>query len=208
MFDRAKPVQMTVDEYLEQEESASVRHEFIDGYVFAMSGATQDHNLICSNLLALFHAHLRGTGCRAYLNGMKLRTESPTSFYYPDVVVTCEPHEGKSVCLQSPALLAEVLSPSTKAIDKREKMIAYKKVPSVQEYLVVYADRQRIELHQRKESLQWEFMTLGKDDILTLASLPNGPLEISVSSIYEGTNLPSFVREEEEEAEYATSELS
>jgi len=112
---------MATDEYLEFEEQAAVRHEYVRGQIFAMTGSAEAHNVISGNLFAALHNFLQGTGCRVFQNDMKVRVEAADCFYYPDIMVTCEPYEAKSVFKNSPRLIIEVLSPSTKHIDRREK---------------------------------------------------------------------------------------
>jgi Uma2 family endonuclease len=118
---------MSVDEYLSSEEHASVRREYVDGRVFAMTGVTKRHNIIAGNIYSILRAHVRGSQCRAYISDVKVRVEAANSFYYPDVMVSCEPFDHKSVFTSTPRLIVEVLSRSTAAIDRREKVLAYSK---------------------------------------------------------------------------------
>ena len=195
---RGKIRTMTEDEYLRFEEKAKVSHEFVDGHVFAMSGSTQAHNVICGNVFAALHGSLRGGPCQAYANDMKLKISSVSSYYYPDIMVSCEPFEAKSIFKHSPVLVIEILSPSTMQIDRREKLVAYQKIASLKEYVIIYQDRQRAEVYRRGEiSGGWEFSVLSAQLDLVLESLPNGPLVLSFSTIYEGYNPPSRVQESE-----------
>jgi len=191
---------VTVEDYLKAEESASVRHEYIDGQIFAMTGASDAHNVICTNLLVLLYTHLRRSSCRAYINDMKVRVETVKSFYYPDIMVTCEPFSAKSVFKAAPILLIEVLSPSTRQIDRREKLIAYKQITSLKEYLVVYQNRQRIELYQKDEHGHWPMTIVRAGDSILLESL-HEPLEVSLAAIYESLGLANVVQEDEAEYE-------
>jgi Uma2 family endonuclease len=193
---------LTVEEYLELEERSNVRHEYIDGQIFAMTGATDSHNVICGNLYSLVHAHVRGTGCLAYINDMKVQVKVNRSFYYPDIMVTCEPFQAKSVFKSLPVLIVEVLSPSTRQVDRREKLVAYRKLSSLREYAIVYQDRKQIEIHRKSPDGQWEIETLRGSDELSLQSL-NVPLRIPVSAIYEDVVLSPLVEESEEEYELA-----
>jgi Uma2 family endonuclease len=188
---------MTEEAYLEAEEKATVRHEYVDGHVFAMTGATVAHNIICGNMFAFIHGSVRGSGCRAYANDMKVRVRAAKSYYYPDIMVSCEPVDGKSVFRDVPTLLVEVLSPSTRSVDQREKLVAYKKLASVKEYVIVYQDRQRIEVHRRERDGEWELIVLSGEEDLILESLPGGSLAIPFATIYEGYNPPTRVKEDE-----------
>ncbi len=189
---------LTVDEYLAQEELGIARHEYVSGQLFAMTGATEAHNIICGNLFALLHSHLRGSTCRVFMNDMKVRLERSNSFYYPDIMVTCEPYEGKSVFKQSPLLIAEILSPSTKHIDRREKLVSYRQLSSLRHYLIIHQARNRIEAYEKDSDGQWVVSILGKNDLLILNSISQKP-SLSASDIYEGVIQEPFVEEEEED---------
>src|SRR6185437_5690014 len=154
---------MTVDEYLRYEQSSEQKHEYVSGYVFAMTGARQAHEIVCGNLFSLVRTHLRGSGCRAFQSNMKVKIATADIFYYPDLVVTCEPYEPESVMVQKPCLIGEVHSPSTKHIDRREKLVAYTQIESLREYLMVSPNKYRIELVRKNADGEWESTVYGKD---------------------------------------------
>ncbi len=197
MVRQSKSRSLSEDEYLLAEANGKIRHEYVDGHVFAMTGASEAHNLICTNLLVAIHQQLQDGPCRVYGNDMKVRIESVRSYYYPDIVVTCEPFDAKSVFKSAPVLLIEVLSPATSAIDRREKMMAYKKIVGLKEYLIVYQDRQRLELFRRTSSKEWIEIMAGVGEEIVLESLPNGVFSIPLSIIYKGYNPPVRVKESE-----------
>ncbi len=205
MTEAAKPLYMTVDEYLAAEEFSGVRHEYVSGQIFAMTGATDAHNRICGNLHAILHAHLRGSGCSVYINDMKVRIDKAESFYYPDLMVTCEPYSAGAVFKLEPVLIIEVLSPSSKTTDRREKLVGYKHIASLQNYAVVYQDRMRVELYCRASKGHWELTVLNQDDCLFIDSLAGRSLTISVSSIYEDCQPHPSMMTREEEADYESS---
>ena len=184
----AKPLKMTVEEYLNAEEFATVRHEFVDGQTYAMTGATEAHNCICSNLHALIHGHLRKSNCRVYINDMKVWIESTNSFYYPDILITCEPYDGKSVFKSMPTIILEILSPSTTRIDLGEKLNAYKQVPGLREYGVVYQDQRRLELHRKTTENLWQTINYKPPEQVLLSSLLE-PFQMSFDDIYERTDI-------------------
>ncbi len=123
MSHASKLTKMTVDEYMAFEMRATVRHEFVDGRLFAMSGATKRHNIIAGNIYSILRAHVRGSQCRAYVSDVKARVESMNIFYYPDVMVSCDLFDKDSTFAARPVLIVEVLSRSTAAIDRREKCL-------------------------------------------------------------------------------------
>lgn len=207
-----KASQLTVEQYLKYEETASTRHEYVDGRIFAMSGATRRHNCIAGNLHALIHARLKGSPCSVYISDVKVHVAATNSFYYPDLMVACDKHDRKSVYTASPVLIVEVLSRSTAAIDRREKMCAYRQIPELREYLIVSQNRRAVELQRRSANGGWEIFEFELNSIFALDSLPGEPLLVVMDDIYDGIDVDSrggFVREKDEPVieEYAEPEV-
>src|SRR5438045_635778 len=125
------PITLTVDEYLEAEKTASVRHEYVGGQIYAMAGASDTHNTLAGNFFALLKSNLRSGPFRVYISDMKVRVEAVNAFYYPDVVVTCDPEDKGEYAKTRPCLIVEITSPSTTVTDHREKLLAYRKLPSL-----------------------------------------------------------------------------
>jgi Uma2 family endonuclease len=148
---------LTLDDYLVLEDQSSVRHEWVDGAVYAMAGASLRHNLIKDNISAAARRLPLSSGCRITTSDTKVQTER--AVYYPDVVVACGPTDLDGLVEQKPCCIVEVLSPSTSAIDTREKLAAYRAMPSLQDYLVVEPDVRRIEHHHRVET-GWEVVSV------------------------------------------------
>jgi len=192
---------MSIGDYLKFEDCSTVRHEYVRGQIFAMSGATEAHNVICGNLYVALHSILRGSGCRVFQADMKVQVQAADSFYYPDIMVTCEPFDAKSVFKSSPTLIVEVLSPSTQQVDQREKLVAYRQLSSLREYVLVHQNRMQIEIYRRISDDQWDLETLQKTDELRLEASGGKALHMPVSAIYEDVVLPSIVKESEEEYE-------
>jgi Uma2 family endonuclease len=180
---------LTVDEYLQLEETARERHEYVAGRIFVMVGANVAHNTIVSNLNYLFYAAVRQSGCRIFSTDMKLWIETSQSFYYPDLIVTCESLEAKSTYVEAPCLLVEVLSPSTGDIDKREKLIAYRHLPSLIEYLLVYQEKAQIEVYRKDDKGNWHSMVFNGGIRIQLLSLPQAPFELEMNEVYSGVDL-------------------
>lgn len=192
---------MSIDEYLAAEAKASVRHEYVRGRIFAMTGATDAHNIICGNLFAPLHSFLRGGPCIAYANDMKVHVEIMESFYYPDIMVSCEPLDPSSVFKCTPRLIVEVLSPSTRLTDRREKLVAYQQLASLMQYVVIEQKRYLVESHTRLSGKDWQTTALrSRDDTLILDVQSGKKFEIGLNQIYERLSLPLVV--EEPEAEY------
>ncbi len=125
---------ISVDAYLEGEETSEIRHEYIGGQVYAMSGGSEAHNLICGNLYSAMRHHLRGSPCKVFMADMKLRLNIAEDdiFYYPDLLVTCDPSDNERYFKTQPSVLVEVLSPSTERLDRREKFLSYIALPSLE----------------------------------------------------------------------------
>lgn len=123
---------LTPEEYLQLEEQNSVKHEYIDGYIYAMAGALDLHVTIAGNLFALLRNHDRGSGCRVYIADMKARIESLNRFYYPDVIVTCDGRDQETPAYKRfPCLIVEVLSNFTEAFDRGDKFADYQTLESL-----------------------------------------------------------------------------
>ncbi|QBQ56432.1 Uma2 family endonuclease [Nitrosococcus wardiae] len=179
---------LSPEEYLASELGSHVRHEYIAGRVFAMVGASQRHNLIAGNIHFALRSHLRGGPCRAFISEMKVRIGSADSFYYPDVVVSCAPDDKEPYYLTQPCLIAEVLSPATEAIDRREKPLAYQQLPSLKEYLLVSQEQPKVELYRRRDEDEWWLEAYEAGETILLESL-NRALPLAV--VYEDLSATS-----------------
>ena len=172
-------------EYLALEARSPVRHEYIAGEIFAMTGASIRHNIIALNIATALRTHLRGTPCRALMEGVKLYLKKERSYFYPDVMVTCEPRllelDAQVQVVDSPVLIVEVLSPSTEGIDRREKLRAYRTLPSLKEYAMVSQDECRVELHRRRGDIGWDIITFEPGDMIELASVE---LALPIAEVY------------------------
>jgi Uma2 family endonuclease len=192
-------MRLSVEEYLEFEEKSKVRHEYVAGYVFAMAGATDAHNTITVNVATGLRPHLRRSGCRVYMVDMKVRVEAVDAFYYPNVMVTCEPFEARSVFKSRPVLLVEVLSRGTELTDRREKLSAYFKLESLVEYVLISQDEKRVEIYRRGRSGKTEILVMSVNDEIRFESLPNGPLTLTMDEIYEDVILAQTSQPPEDE---------
>jgi Uma2 family endonuclease len=154
---------LSPDEYLQLEEKSEIKHEYIDGQIYAMhgdiysmAGATDAHVTIAGNLFALVRNHLRGSDCRVYISDMKARIEKLNRFFYPDVMVTCDLRDRETATYkQYPCLIIEVLSDSTEAFDRGDKFADYQTLDSLQEYILINTKRQRVECFRRNNEGFW-----------------------------------------------------
>jgi Uma2 family endonuclease len=173
---------ISVDEYLEGERTAAERHEYVAGRIFAMVGASRRHNRICLNFATVLQDRLSENPCRVYMSDVKLRVETADAFYYPDLMVGCDPSDREPYFLRAPQVIVEVLSESTETIDRREKWIAYQTLPSLREYLLLDQHRPRAQMYLRQDlQAHWWQRDHGPEDRLELPSLGFG---IPLSSLY------------------------
>lgn len=145
---------MSVEEYLQGEQNSHVRHEYVNGHVYAMVGGSDRHGLITANLGGLLNVRLPDT-CQVFIADMKVRikTQEQEIFYYPDVLVSCDERDRETYYRSHPCLIVEVLSPSTERLDRFEKFLFYQRLNSLQEYVLVAQDM--VEIHVFRRSNQW-----------------------------------------------------
>ncbi|TAH52803.1 MAG: Uma2 family endonuclease [Chloroflexota bacterium] len=173
------------DEYLAMEQESDIRHEYFDGHIVAMSGASINHNQIVGNAAGELRNALRGKSCRVFSTDLKVGFASRRFYLYPDVLVVCgkldvEPKRDDTV--RNPTLIIEVLSRSTQSFDKSEKFELYRSIPSMQEYVMIDQKRVYVE-HYRKKGRFWVMETLSDlKESLELASLG---VTITVAVLYE-----------------------
>jgi Uma2 family endonuclease len=178
---------MTLEEYLEFEEQSRVRHEYVAGEIFAMTGVTKRHNRIAGRLYLELANQLKGGTCDPYMSDIKvkLQVNRDIHVYYPDVMVVCgrDPQEDRYVA--NPKLIIEVLSSSTAGVDRHEKRIAYREIPALEEYVVVAQEVIGVTVFRRQEG--WEPVLLESHDaVLELRSIG---LRVPLATIYEREQL-------------------
>lgn len=145
-------------DYLEFERQSEVRHEYVDGFLFAMAGASDPHNLIAGNIFTALRTAARGTTCRVFQSDMKVLVSGKG--YYPDVVLTCHPDDLGQNLKQHPCLLVEVLSDSTEQIDRSEKWENYQRLQSLKMYVLVHQNKPRVEIYRKLPDHTWQFVSL------------------------------------------------
>ena len=178
----------TLAEYLALEPEGNVRHEFIDGELFAMTGTSRTHNAIVTNLTIALGSHCRGTPCRVASNDMKVLIAKANRAYYPDLVVSCsDPAEEPDEYTESqPRLIVEVLSLSTEAKDRQRKRLDYQKLESLCDYVLITQGEQKIEVYSRQRDGDWMCTTYGAGETVALPSIG---LQLPIAVIYEDVPL-------------------
>lgn len=168
---------MTEEEYLQAELLSDIRHEYINGEVYAMAGTKKNHNIIAVNMLSLLQQHLIGKPCQSYTSDIKVKVNK--NFFYPDVMVDCS-EDDNEYFTESPTMIVEVLSKSTRQYDKTLKREQYLKIPTLQEYILIEQDFVDVEIQRRSNGWQSEHFYL--DDAVKLESIH---LQTTVSQIYD-----------------------
>ncbi len=158
-----RPAPISIHDYLDGENLTDIKHEYLDGEVLAMGGASAMHGLVAGALYASILPHARRKACQLFMADMKLRVDhaGQTYFYYPDLLLACDPQDRDPYYRSRPRLLVEVLSPTTERIDRREKLFAYQTIPSLREYLLVDPERRCVEIYRFSQSVQHETHTEG-----------------------------------------------
>ncbi|AGY58700.1 Uma2 family endonuclease [Gloeobacter kilaueensis] len=178
------PQDLTPQQFLEWEEQQSERYEYFDGKIYHRTGITVAHNTVCLNLGCEINSYLRGKPGWVFMSAMKLQVTEDGPFFYPDVVVTCdERDEGRDI-LQYPCLVAEALWPNTEAFDRGDKFAQYRRIPTLQEYVLIDCGQQSVESFRRDNSSPntWICHFYRPGSVVTFDSIG---LRLPIDTIYE-----------------------
>ena len=181
---------ITIEEYLELEETSSEKHEYYQGEVFAMSGAKVPHNVISRNLLIALGLKLKGKTCQPFGSDQRIHIEKNTLFTYPDISIICgeiKTLNDDNWNVLNPTVLIEILSPSTKNYDRGEKFMLYRDITTLKEYILVNSESIHIEVFRLNTSNHWELEE--HRNISEMLQLPAVDVFVRLTEIYEGTNL-------------------
>jgi Uma2 family endonuclease len=182
------------EEYFAWEERQEVRHEYIDGEVYAMSGGTINHSLIALNFGSLLRNHLSGSGCLTLNSDARVKINLSERFVYPDVSVTCDERDRSTPqYITYPCLIIEVLSDSTEAYDRGEKFKKYRRNPNLQEYVLVNSNKIAIDLYSRDEDGKWYIINYEAGEQIELKSIN---LTLSIELIYENVTFEPLIEED------------
>jgi Uma2 family endonuclease len=175
---------LSVEDYLAGEEASDVKHEYFGGAVYAMAGATKEHNLIAGNIYASFHRTLRGGPCRPFFGDVKVRLKimEDDVFYYPDVVVGCDPRDTHRLYLCFPKVIVEVLSENTERLDRQEKRWNFQTIETLEEYILVAQNRMEVTVFRRATRWQAQVHTQPEQKV----EFKSLKLKIPVATIYAG----------------------
>ncbi|GAB4276609.1 MAG: Uma2 family endonuclease [Oscillatoriaceae cyanobacterium] len=161
------------EEYLEMERHSPIKHEYMDGEIYAMAGTGGIHNIISGNFYVLLRSHLQSSPCRTYFADLKVNVERGKRFFYPDLIVTCDPKDDPSCAyVEAPQVIIEVLSESTESFDRGKKFQYYRTIPSLQDYILISSQEYLVETFHRTENNLWLLQTYqGLEAIVHIESL-------------------------------------
>ena len=181
---------MTVEEYFRFEERSPIKHEYVAGEVYAMSGAKARHNIIAGNIFARLYAAADNGPCHAFMSDMRVQV-ADDRYYYPDVAVICTPIADTDVVAREPCVVVEVTSPGTARIDRGEKREAYRQISALRAYLIVDHRRRRVELHWRQSPN--DLWTRGEivGDAQAPIPVPWRDTSLTLDAIYRRVELPA-----------------
>lgn len=163
----------TYAEYVDLEERSPVRHEYLDGEIYAMAGGTPDHAALAASILRILGSKLPA-GCRAFTSDLRLRIDATGLSTYPDAAVVCGKTARSSldpIAVTNPVLVVEVTSPSTESYDRGEKLRHYKTLPSVREIIVISHRAPEVTLHRRRDDAEWQTFEAGVHEGMELQSV-------------------------------------
>jgi Uma2 family endonuclease len=195
---------MSVEEYFQFEEQSPIKHEYVAGEVYAMSGATARHNLIAGTIFNLLLSAERSP-CRVFMSDMRVEVATDR-YYYPDVVVVCTPIAELDVVARGPCVVVEVTSPTTARIDRGEKLEAYRRIPALRAYLIVDHRRRRVERHWRESASEEWMREENVGESQTPIPVPCLDANLTLDGIYRRVELPAVHEPEPPEYDIVSDE--
>ncbi len=180
----AEKLQLTAEEYLQGETTAEFKHEFMDGEVWAMVGASDPHVLIAMNIAFLLKHSLKNQPCRTYISDMKVKVAEANAFFYPDILVSCDSQDrNQRLYKEHPTFIAEVLSPSTEAFDRGRKFAAYRLLDSLQSYWLIDSQKKSVDCFERTAQGDWLLRSFTADQ--AGLSIPALHFACSLAQLYD-----------------------
>ena len=172
------------EDYLEAEKFRPIKHEYRQGEIYAMAGASKPHAIITGNVSVLLRNHLRGSGCMPYMADMKVRIEASNFFYYPDVAVSCDERDKNADedFIRYPRLIVEFFSPTTAAFDRGDKFADYRTSESLQEYVLINQERVSVECFRRNAEGLWVLYPYSQGQEVQFASVN---FSCAIETLYE-----------------------
>ncbi len=183
MYTQSKYSNYSVDEYLRLDLESRCCHEYVAGQVYIRTVVNNTVKLITENLLTRLRTHLIGTDYRVFSSDMKLKIEPLNIFYHPQISVICDSKDREKFFKTRPCLIVEVVSPDTERIFRNEKLMNYRQLPTLQEYVLVWESQAKVEIYRKYNQDNWLVQTLSfSGDTIKLSSVD---LEVAMEEIYE-----------------------
>jgi len=186
--------ELTVEEYLKQEEESGIKYEYHEGEIYALAGGTINHGKLCGNVFGEIRTELKNkkSNCKPYTSEIKVHIEKTNSYVYPDSMVICgemETSENELNSVTNPVLIVEVLSKSTAEYDRGDKFYLYRQLKSFKEYVLIEQDRYVVDVHYKNDNSDlWKITRyVGLEQMINLQSIG---IEISMKELYFDVNLP------------------
>jgi Uma2 family endonuclease len=176
-------------EYLEMERASDEKHEYFDGHIYLMSGASLKHAKVAMNLAIKIGSYLENKECSILSETMRVTTQLRDAYMYPDLLIYCNKEEledDKFDTLLNPSVIFEILSPSTRSIDKGRKFLYYQQIPSLVEYFMVDTLKQRVYIAKKQTNGKWAFENTAEEGSILIETIQ---LNLPLSAIYKGTGI-------------------
>jgi Uma2 family endonuclease len=182
------PRRYTPEEYFAIEAQSEVRHDYVEGEIFAMAGGSKSHNILAQNAALSLRVALWGQGCQVFVENVRLEAKEKSYYTYPDVFISCDPTDRHDPYLvRQPVVTVEILSPSAAEYDRPTKFENYQKLPSLRHYLLVGQSAWTVEWFRRDDAGQWIYTLLtGPDGVL---EIPDLGLVLKLRELYEDTDV-------------------
>jgi Uma2 family endonuclease len=190
MTSPAHRIQYSWEEYLALEASSNVKHEFLEGQIYGMAGGTPEHAALKAAVTGLLFAQIRGSRCRAHDSDLRVRVLATGLATYPDVTVICGPSErdpSDENAVTNPTLLVEVLSRSTEDYDRGDKFEHYKRIPTLQQYVLISHREREVEVWSRTPENDWTRVVAQAHGHVALASIG---AELGIDDLYDAAAEP------------------
>jgi Uma2 family endonuclease len=175
---------LTPEEYFVWEEQQNLRHEYLDGETYAMTGGSIKHSAIATKLARLIGNHLEGKNCQVLNSDARVQIHESDDYVYPDISVTCDQRDFTTTqYISHPCLIIEVLSPGTEAYDRNNKFKLYRRSPSLQEYVLVNTEQIEVEIFRKNDRNRWEILNFEAGDVVELESVN---FTFPIEQLYQG----------------------
>jgi len=185
--------ELTIAEYLAMENASEVKHEYVDGWIRSMAGGTRYHSVIKVNLIRELSQRLRGRSCQPFDSDYRISIPRRRSFFYPDASVICgkvESDLNDKNAATNPTAVFEVLSPNSEKFDKGRKLLTYRDLPALRDYVLVHQDMPVVEVYHRNDADEW--LHIAYSELATTARVSSIELELPLAGLYENVEFTPF----------------